>query len=67
MRACCGWFAAAALPGATLLELGEWGIRRAMWDGLELVRSWRDFLDQPQRYLHHLLAGDSASGRPPPG
>jgi predicted ATPase len=45
----------AALPGATTIELGEWGMRRTEWDELDLVRSWRDFLGQPQRYLRHLL------------
>ena len=45
-----------ALPGATLLELGEWGIRPAAYDELELVQSWRTFLDGPGAYLRHLLA-----------
>jgi predicted ATPase len=45
-----------ALPGAALLELGEWGIRRAAYDELDLVRSWRTFLDGPDAYLRHLLA-----------
>ena len=45
-----------ALPGAALLELGEWGIRRAAYDELELVQSWRTFLDGPGAYLRHLLA-----------
>ncbi|MFT4235389.1 MAG: AAA family ATPase [Microbacterium sp.] len=45
-----------ALPGATLLELGEWGIRESAWEDLELVRHHRAFLDAPQRYLRHLLA-----------
>jgi predicted ATPase len=44
-----------ALPGATLLELGEWGIRPAGYDGLDLVQSWRAFLDAPEAYLRHLL------------
>lgn len=44
-----------ALPGATLLELGEWGIRPTRYDDLELVVLWRDFLDSPDRFLHHLL------------
>ena len=44
-----------ALPGATLLEVGEWGLREAEYDDLDLVRSWRGFLDAPQRYLRHLL------------
>ena len=46
-----------ALPGATLLELGEWGIRRAAgYDDLELVQLWRGYLEAPSRYLRHLLA-----------
>jgi len=45
----------ASLPGATLLELGEWGIRQARYDDLELVRSWREFLDAPGRWLRHLV------------
>lgn len=45
----------AALPGARLLELGEWGIRETAWEDLELVRHWRSYLDAPQRYLRHLL------------
>jgi predicted ATPase len=49
----------AALPGATTFELGEWGIRRAAWGDLELVTSWRDFLNAPQRWLRHLF-DDSA-------
>jgi predicted ATPase len=46
----------AALPGARILEVGEWGIRPAAWDELELVSHWRSFLDAPERYLRHLLA-----------
>jgi predicted ATPase len=45
-----------ALPGATVLELGEWGWRRSSYDELNLVRDWRDFLAAPERYLRHLLA-----------
>ncbi|WP_314854626.1 AAA family ATPase [uncultured Microbacterium sp.] len=45
----------ASLPGATILELGPWGMRRAAWDDLELVHHWRAYLDAPQRYLRHLL------------
>jgi predicted ATPase len=45
-----------SLPGAALLELGDHGIRRVeRWDDLELVSSWRSFLDAPPRYLRHLL------------
>ncbi len=45
-----------ALPGATLLELGEWGIRQTTYDDAALVQHWRDFLAAPPRYLRHLLA-----------
>lgn len=44
----------AALPGATVYEVGEWGIRPTDWDDLELVRAWRSFLDLPERFLRHL-------------
>ncbi|WP_433586060.1 AAA family ATPase [Microbacterium hydrocarbonoxydans] len=46
----------AALPGARILEIGEWGIRPTRWEDLELVSHWRSFLDSPERYLRHLLA-----------
>jgi predicted ATPase len=45
----------ASLPGATILEFGEWGIRKAAWDDLELVSHWRSYLQSPERYLRHLL------------
>lgn len=45
----------AALPGAHILELGEWGIRETAWEDLEIVTHWRSFLDAPERYFRHLL------------
>ncbi|WP_082571316.1 AAA family ATPase [Agromyces sp. Root1464] len=45
----------ASVPGATILELGEWGIRETTWEDLELVTHWRGYLDDPRRYLRHLL------------
>jgi predicted ATPase len=45
----------AALPGATILEIGDWGIRRTTWDDLKLVANWRAYLDAPARYLRHVL------------
>jgi predicted ATPase len=45
----------ASLPGATILELGEWGIRESSWEDLQLVAHWRSYLDDPRRYLRHLL------------
>jgi predicted ATPase len=45
----------AALPGATILEVGDWGIRRTEWDDLELVQNWRAYLRHPEQYLRHIL------------
>lgn len=45
----------ASLPGATILELGDWGIRETSWEDLEIVQSHRRYLEAPQRYLRHLL------------
>ena len=45
----------AALPGASILEVGPWGMRTSAWEDLELVRHWRAYLDSPERYLRHLL------------
>lgn len=44
----------AALPGAQILEVGAWGLRRQEWEDLDLVSNWRSFLDAPERYLRHL-------------
>jgi predicted ATPase len=46
----------AALPGATLLEVGEWGFRETTWEELELVWHWKRFLGAPEAYLRHLTA-----------
>jgi predicted ATPase len=46
----------AAVPGARILELGDWGFRPARWEDLELVQSWRGFLSDPALYLNHLLS-----------
>ena len=46
----------AATPGATLIEMGEWGMRKAPFEKLELVRSWREFLDSPESYTKYLVA-----------
>ena len=44
----------AAMPGAEIYEVGPWGYRPCAWDDLNLVRNWRSFLDDPQRYFRHL-------------
>jgi hypothetical protein len=45
----------ASLPSATLLEVGDWGVREAADDDLELVCDWRESLGTPGRWLRHLL------------
>lgn len=45
----------AATPGATIVEVGPWGLRSSTWEDLELVRHWRSYLNAPERYLRHLL------------
>ncbi len=45
----------AAMPGARILEVGEWGIRESAWEDLQLVWHWKRYLDAPQAYLRHLL------------
>ncbi|WP_375431411.1 AAA family ATPase [uncultured Friedmanniella sp.] len=44
-----------SLPGARILEVGEWGLRETGWDDLLLVEHWRSFLHAPQRYLRHVV------------
>ena len=45
----------AAMPGATILEVGDWGYRRTTWEELELVQHWKAYLETPGRYLRHVL------------
>jgi predicted ATPase len=44
----------AAIPGASPLGLGPWGIQPATWDDLGLVVSWRQFMRDPQFFFRHL-------------
>lgn len=45
----------AAVPGARIMELGDWGMRPQTWDRLDIVDHWRRFLDEPAQYFRHLL------------
>jgi predicted ATPase len=45
----------AATPGATILEIGDWGLRETRWTDLELVQNWRDFLDDPNLFLRYVI------------
>ena len=48
-----------ALPGATILELGDDGqLRQVGYDDALPVRLTRDFLANPKIYLRHLLDDD---------
>ena len=49
----------AAVPGASIRELGDWGIRPARWEDLHLVGAWRRFMTEPGSYFRHLLAADT--------
>jgi predicted ATPase len=44
-----------ALPGATILELDDDGVRATTWEDLELVAHWRTYLRDPRAYLRHVL------------
>lgn len=44
-----------ALPGATILELGEHGFAPVAWEDLDVVRHWQAYLADPRRYLRHLV------------
>ena len=43
----------AAVPGAAILELGDWGIRSSRWEDLYIVSAWRRFLTEPDSCFHH--------------
>jgi predicted ATPase len=45
----------AAIPGANVLEVGPWGLRKAAYEDLEIVGHWKAYLDDPMRYLRHVL------------
>jgi predicted ATPase len=42
----------AALQGATIWELDNRGMHVAQWAELALVRGWRQFMSNPERYLY---------------
>ena len=45
----------AAVPGARVFELGDWGLRESAWEDLSLVRNWRSFMADPSVYLRHVV------------
>lgn len=44
-----------AFPGATILALDDGGVAQVAYDDVDHVQLYRSFLDQPERFLHHLL------------
>lgn len=44
----------AALPGADVYEVGEWGLRPCAWADTDLVRTWGAFFDDPARFLRRV-------------
>lgn len=44
-----------ALPGSEILELSDHGIRSVQWSDLDLVGHWRQFLNDPDSYLRHIV------------
>ena len=47
----------AAVPGAVIWELGDWGIRTSRWEDLHIVGAWKGFLADPGLYVRYLLNG----------
>lgn len=45
----------AAVPGATVLQLDDNGLTPTAWTDLEVVDHYRRFLDEPARYLRHVV------------
>jgi len=43
-----------SMPGASILEFGDHGVRPAAWADLELVQHWKRFLEGPERYFRYL-------------
>jgi len=44
----------AALPGARIWEVGDWGMRRAAFEELAFVQQWRAFLHDPEQFLRRM-------------
>ncbi|GLZ78285.1 ABC transporter, ATP-binding protein [Actinorhabdospora filicis] len=49
----------ASVPGADIIEVGDHGAGRVAWGDLDLVASWRGFLERPGAFLRH-FTGDGA-------
>jgi predicted ATPase len=45
----------ASTPGASIIEVGDHGYRRAEWSNLDLTDHWRRYLANPDAYLRHFI------------
>ncbi len=52
-----------AIPGATIFELTEEGIRVAEWSDCAAVADMREFLEAPEETVAYLTAGEEPDGR----
>jgi predicted ATPase len=52
-----------AFPGSRIMQIDEMGMHRVRYDEAELVHLTRAFLDNPQRFLKHLLADGDGQQR----
>lgn len=48
----------AAIPGATIYEVNDSGLSPTQWQDLDLVRYWRQFLNEPGSFLNQLGTAD---------
>lgn len=48
-----------AYPGAQIIHFGEEGMRQIRFEELENVQLYKNFLDNPERYLKHLFSDDT--------
>lgn len=45
----------AATPGADIVELGSYGLRRIEWSELDVVDHWKRYLANPDAYLRRII------------
>jgi predicted ATPase len=48
-----------AMPGASIVEFTSDGLASVAYDDVAVVQLWRQYLDEPQSFLRHLLSDDN--------
>lgn len=51
-----------AIPGATLYDFDDEGVRQARWDELASVQLWKGVMEAPARYLRHVWSPRGTDG-----